>query len=229
MIKVPLVAHSTDTLAQFHVLPYAPWGKDYPYQPHVEVALGHTGDSLLLHFRVIEQTVRAVAPGDNSRVWEDSCCEFFASPIQALSSLESKPGQAGGLFVPSCEQEHCGTLYYNFECNAAGRLLIGCGSGREGRELARKEILDSVERWSSLGKSPFEEHEAPEEWHLKLAIPITAFWHHQLHSFSGLRMKTNIYKCGDKLRQPHFLSLFPISTATPDFHRPDFFQELIFE
>lgn len=178
----------------------APWLHDYPYRPQVEVSLSTIGDALLLHFRVKEDTVRAVAPHDNGHVWEDSCCEFFVQPE--------------------------GSLYYNFECNAAGTLLIGCGPQREGRELAPQEVLQQVERWSSLGREPFDEKPAPDEWELKLRIPATALWHHQLTSFSGLSLKCNIYKCGDKLRQPHFLSLFPIPIAKPDFHRPDFFREI---
>ena len=36
-------------------------------------------------------------------------------------------------------------------------------------------------------------------------------------------MKGNVYKCGDMLPHPHFLSFFPIHLPKPDFHRPDFF------
>ena len=35
------------------------------------------------------------------------------------------------------------------------------------------------------------------------------------------------YKCGDKTAHPHFLSWNPVGTPAPDFHRPDFFGELI--
>ena len=33
----------------------------------------------------------------------------------------------------------------------------------------------------------------------------------------------NIYKCGDGLKKPHFISLFPIDTPEPDFHRLESF------
>ncbi len=39
----------------------------------------------------------------------------------------------------------------------------------------------------------------------------------------------NVYKCGDALKTPHFVSLYPIETPSPDFHRPEFFRELSFE
>lgn len=53
---------------------------EYPYKPKVEFRIAHTGHSLLLHYRVTEQSVRAVAESDNGRVWEDACCEFFIQP-----------------------------------------------------------------------------------------------------------------------------------------------------
>ncbi len=181
----------------------APWQADYPYKPRVTVALSHDGGSLHLHFRVEEDTVRAVAPADNGHVWEDSCCEFF------------------------CQLDDQG--YYNFECNAAGTLLIGWGPTRQGREQAPQDVLKTVAREASLGRAPFSETKAPAVWELHLQIPVTAFWHHQIDTFNGRTLRANIYKCGDRLQRPHFLSLFPINTDHPDFHRPEFFQEVVCE
>ena len=184
-------------------LNHSPWKKDFPYQPSVSVSIAQTGANLLLHYRVREEEVRAVAAADNGRVWEDSCCEFF------------------------CKFDDTG--YYNIECNAAGTLLMGWGPQREGRELAPSEVLATVSRQSSLGRTPFEAQPAPDVWELQLSIPVTAFWHHRLTTFRGLRLSANIYKCGDQLTRPHFLTLFPIPIDHPDFHRPDFFQEIILE
>ena len=41
------------------------------------------------------------------------------------------------------------------------------------------------------------------------------------------KLRANIYKCGDKTAHPHFLSWSPVGTPSPDFHRPEFFGELI--
>ena len=80
-------------------LPFIPvahscWAELFPYKPQVEVRLAHTGSHLLIHYRVSEACVRAVASYDNGNVWEDSCCELFVSPTDD------------------------GT-YYSIECNAA--------------------------------------------------------------------------------------------------------------
>ena len=41
------------------------------------------------------------------------------------------------------------------------------------------------------------------------------------------KLRATFYKCGDKTAHPHFLSWNPVGTPAPDFHRPDFFGELI--
>lgn len=179
------------------------WAQDYPYRPKMEVRMAHNGGQLLINYRVTEECVRAVAQHDNGHVWEDSCCELFLSPV------------ADG-------------TYYNMECNAAGTLLIGFGPGREGRELAPQQVIDTVDRWSSLGRAPFADRNGECTWQLCLAVPATAYWHHKLASFDGLQVKGNVYKCGDMLPHPHFLSLFPIHLPKPDFHRPDFFGQVAF-
>lgn len=38
----------------------------------------------------------------------------------------------------------------------------------------------------------------------------------------------NLFKCGDELSHPHFLSWQPIRTEKPDFHRPEFFAQVRF-
>ena len=148
--------------------------------------------------------MRAVAPHDDGNVWEDSCCELFISPADD-------------------------DTYYNIECNAAGTMLIGFGPKREGRERAPQRVLDTVGRWSSLGREPFDTRNGAVAWQLCLALPLGAFYRHTLGSFAGIRAKANVYKCGDKLPRPHFLSFFPIDVAKPDFHRPDFFGDMVFE
>ena len=109
---------------EFQPLDMVNW-KDYPYKPEVSFRIAHTGREILLHYKVKEASVRAVASGDNGRVWEDACVEFFVSP-------------------------EGDDRYYNFECNCAGRLLIQGGAVNERRPTASQEVLGMVKRWSSL-------------------------------------------------------------------------------
>lgn len=179
--------------------------KDYPYQPAVRFRAAHTGDAILLNYRITEKSVRAVASEDNGSVWEDACAEFF---IQ----------------LPGDKKEN----YYNFECNCAGKLLVGYGKQGD-RTHAGSEPLAGVKRWSSLGNQPFEERMGECSWELALVIPASSFFAHQLKDFSHMEATGNFYKCGDKLETPHFLSWAPIDLPAPCFHCPDFFGKLHFE
>lgn len=182
----------------------ADWAEEWPYTPDVKFRIAHTGDSILIEYAVTEDSVRAVAASDHGRVWEDACCEFFFSP----------EGNA---------------TYYNVESNCAGRILLCCGAGREGREKAPAEVMESISRYASLGTTPFEERKEKTTWHLAIVLPATAFFKHHITSFDGMTATANFYKCGDLLAQPHFLSWNKIDIAKPDFHRPDFFGKITFE
>ena len=46
---------------------------------------------------------------------------------------------------------------------------------------------------------------------------------------SGYTFKGNFYKCGDETDYPHFGMWNPVGTEKPDFHRPEYFGELIIE
>lgn len=174
---------------------------DFPYAPEVQFRIAYTQNAILLHYKVKEASVRAVAGRDNGPVWEDACVEFFSIPADD-------------------------GIYYNVECNCAGALLVGAGSGREGRRHAPQDVLDKVQRWSSLGREAFEERVGDCTWEVALIIPFTTFFLHEITSLDGKNIRANFYKCGDKLQTPHFLSWNPIELPSPNFHCPQFFGTL---
>lgn len=184
----------------FNAIDTVNW-EDYPYRPTARFRIAYTDDALILNYRVNEATVRAEALGDNGRVWEDSCVECFITP------------------------EGC-SGYYNIECNCAGTLLVGYGKDRHERVGAQLELLQNVERWSSLGRSPFAEKPIDDPWEVVLVVPFATFFNDNVTTFEGKTVRANFYKCGDKLTTPHFLSWNPIPVAQPDFHRPEAFGEL---
>lgn len=182
----------------------APWAEAYPYRPDVSFAIAHNGTQVLLCWRVAEDAVRAMAPADGGRVWEDSCCEAF---IQL-------PGQPH---------------YYNLECNCAGQLLLACGPDRHNRLAAPAATMASISRTTSLGRQPFDLRQGPCLWHMELAVPATVFFADHVECLSGIMARANFYKCGDLLPRPHFLSHYPIPLPHPDFHCPQHFGDLLFE
>ena len=176
------------------------WPDAFPCAPEVEFEISHSGTELHLAFRVREDAVRAVCAADGEHAWEDSCVEFFFAPRQD-------------------------GVYYNLECTCTGKIYLCRGTERHGREMLPEALLRGIRRRCSLGEEPFGLREEPAAWELRLDIPAATFG---LETFAGLQARGNFYKCGDKLPLPHYLSWAPIETPRPDFHRPEFFEDIVF-
>ena len=127
--------------------------KEYPYQPQVSFRIAYTNDAILVHYKVVEDSVRAKYGEDNGSVWTDSCVEFFSIP--------ARDG-----------------VYYNLECNCIATILLAAGSERSNREMAPLEITDQVKRWASLGRETFEEKIGECTWEVALQIPYKVFFKH---------------------------------------------------
>lgn len=173
-------------------------------QIRVSFDIKHRGSSILLKYMVEEPQVRAVNTGYNSSVWEDSCVEFFIS-LEGDSS------------------------YYNFEFNAIGTILGAYGPNRNQREQIPEETLELIHTKPSLGREIIENREGKIKWELDIVIPVKAFCHHELKDITGTKARANFYKCGDKLKAPHFLSWEAVLCEKPDFHTPAWFGDLVFE
>jgi len=179
--------------------------QEYPYRPEVKFRIAYGDDCFLLQYHVQEETVRARFGKDNGDVWTDSCVEFFLR----------KPGES---------------VYYNCECNCIGTILLGCGEGRDGRQLADESVTARIKRYSTLGREPFEERKCEAPWEVSLVIPTEVYFKSQWpKSLRGLTFEANFYKCGDELQRPHFLSWSPIPLPSPNFHCPQFFGTLEME
>ena len=181
------------------------WPEQFPYKPEVSFNVFTEGTELHLEYTVNEKAVMAEEGKDGNFVYKDSCVEFFIQPDP--------------------QDPH----YYNFEWNAIGTLYLAYRTGRADAEPAPAEVLAMVKRESSLGSKPFAEKPANGPWTLKIGIPPAALWHNKLTTFKGLRARANFYKCGDGLSTPHYVTWAPIDTPSPDYHRPEFFKEVMFE
>lgn len=187
-----------------HSLDCVNWSGAFPYKPDVSFAIAHCSDAILLYFKVSEESVRACGGRDRDRIWEDSCVEFFL-----------EPELNGG--------------YYNFEFNCIGRLYSAFGADRSEREFLPDSCYEMIFREGTLGSEAFEEKPFKGEWELAAKIPVSCLIHHSISKLDSMKMRANFYKCGDLLSKPHFVSYSPIDTPRPDFHRPEFFADIIFE
>lgn len=104
--------------------------------------------------------------------------------------------------------------YYNFEFSASKALRCGYGPNRQERPLVDSEKLKLVEREIVV----LENNNKRSRYSFKGSIPLKEF---------GLDKEVlylNAYKCGDGLKEPHFISLFNIDLPNPDFHQIKFFK-----
>ena len=131
------------------------------------------------------------------------------SPVCQDSCLEF-------FFMPESEDR-----YFNFEINPNGCLWVGFGHGRE----------DSTVLYRGGMKQFFDIRTAksPDGWEVYYRIPLSflrlflpAF------AFEGV-LRANVYKCGDLTEREHYLSWNPVTSETPDFHRPEDFGLMTFE
>ena len=177
--------------------------KNYPYCPEVSFRISYDDSAFYIRFDVAEKCVRARAAKNNDPVWLDSCLELFLSP-------ESNDE------------------YYNLEINCIGTKLFKYKNPETEPQLASDEIISKIRCRSSLGNIPFEEKEGEHVWNLVVIIPFAAYWKHQIKPATGLKIRGNLYKCGDELSEPHYVSWNKIDVEYPSFHQPRFFGEFEF-
>ena len=174
------------------------WPEAFPYAPEVKFRMWHDSDVMHLEYSVDEKTTKAEQNEPGAPVYMDSCVECFIQPDPA--------------------DPH----YYNFEFNAAGHLAMSCRTNRYDAEDAPLDVIASVKTKPSLGSEPFAE-KTTGPWTLEVEIPVSALFRHNVKTWDGLNFKMNLYKCGDGLQTPHYLTWKPVGTPKPDYHRPEFF------
>jgi hypothetical protein len=177
--------------------------ESFNYKPEVRFNIAYSDREIFLKYYINEEFVKAEKTESNQMVCEDSCVEFFVSPADD-------------------------GVYYNFEFNAIGTCLLGAGTGRKDSSVAPVSVIDGIRRSGSSGKSPFTEKEGSFSWDITIAIPTEAFFRHEVKELKGKVFRANFYKCGDKLKQPHYLTWNPVETINPDYHQPEYFGMLKF-
>ena len=205
-INVPFVNLDNQTLdtalelggARFDVA-CVNWPETFPYAPLCSGRVARTKDALVVDFRVSGLDLRAQNTEDNGRQWEDSCVEVFIKDPENAD-------------------------YYNFEINALGKVLACYGPVREGRTRRPQEQMKKILRFAHLEGGPLDK-EGVQTWRVGVIIPFELIGVDPGNLPHSIR--ANFYKCGDKTAHPHYLSWSPIDTPKPDFHRPEFFGELL--
>ena len=210
-LKVPKVNIKIDSFNYFqlqnnlvdlawHSISHVNWPEEYPYKPNVNFQIAHDDKTMYLHFVVEEEFVKAQYIRANESVWEDSCVEFFIS-------FNNKQ------------------TYFNLEFNVLGTGLIGYGSSvKSERKRLCVEQIEAVKTATSVVCAA-----GKKTWSIIWVVPVEIFQAANITSFSKINGYGNLYKCGDSLPHPHFISWNKIDNPTPNFHLPLFFGDINFE
>ncbi len=107
--------------------------------------------------------------------------------------------------------------YVNLEANPNGCFFCSFGRGRDDR--LRSETADFA----------IETERLADGWALRYRVPLAflQMFYPELRFEAGRMLRGNLYKCGDRTAQPHYLAWNPIRADTPNFHRPEDFGQFI--
>ena len=179
------------------------------YNPKASFKIMYSEKYLYIRYEVAEKEIRAAFDDDSIAMpWTDDCMELFIIP-------ESSNG-----------------IYYNIEMNCVGCGIVGMGATSKDRVRLTVEQRKRIRRFSTLGREAFGERVSKEgdiEWYMIIAVPWDLLTDKGVECVKGKRVRANVYKCGDKMFSPHYLTWNPIGTPAPRYHTPEFFGYMDFE
>ncbi len=187
-------------------LSHQPWEAFRRPQGEVSVrfSLAYDLGSIFVLYRIREPELRAMHRELMAPVYEDSCVELF------ISDPDNK-------------------RYVNLEFNAVGACLGGIGAGRGERTWLPLSYMEKLRIWSSYQEGLAHGIGFLGTWELLVRIPLTASGLlGSVRDLAGVCLRCNLYKCGDKLRFPHYLAWRDIDLPSPDFHQNRFFGPIEF-
>ena len=194
-------------IAALHINQYI--GDKPGHMPKVQAKLAYDDAALYAIFHVEDRFVRATAQDYQDEVFKDSCVEFFFSPEKVTVQG-----------------------YFNFEVNCGGTVLFHYQQGRKIKEVPVSENdFSRVSIAHTMPKIVDPEIEKPITWMVEYRLPISILANYTQVDWPapGVVWRANLYKCADDVSHPHWLTWSPMDLPTPDFHRPEFFGNLIFE
>ena len=173
-------------------------GGDAPIIAKAQIC--YDDEAIYIRQTAVEENIRAEEFNPLGAPCEDSCLEFFFSPIWG------------------------DTRYFNIEFNPNGCIYLGFGDKIDGKvKLSRlmhenNPIIPQIQRtddgWTLEYSIPYT--------FIRRFFP-------DFNPISGYRMRANCYKCGDKTVKPHYFAWNPLDPGVETFHSPECFGTMIFE
>lgn len=167
------------------------------YKPKVDFYLSVEEKGFLMHIVVRECNPRRIETEHQSDVYKDSCVEWFVN------------------FLPeSCDR------YFNFEVNPHGAMYAAFRKNRQEYQLLTKEDIETMEIKAAI---------YPDTWEVSYKVPFSLISKYIFgYQFQeGMTIRANFYKCGDGMPFPHYGMWNEFHVNSPDFHRPEYFGDII--
>lgn len=183
---------------------------DYPWyktgrKQNTQVKLSANSETLFMqiiaqdHYSFAKQTEL-----NHMLICEDSCVEFFFSPSGVL-----------------------GSSYVNLEVNCCGTLHLAYGVGRENRQYISLAAANLIQCKSSISSPAKIESEGDKTWCIEIALPFKVIEQLTGKSVNKDKWFANFYRCGGRT-EPQYAVWNHIEVSEPDYHRPEYFGELVF-
>ncbi len=154
----------------------------------------YNDEAIYVHLSTVEEEIRAVEKGPLGMPCEDSCLEFFFSPMDD------------------------DIRYFNFEFNANGCLFLGLGKSlTELVRLVPDEQKNIFEPKISMTKDGW-------EIYYKVPYTFIRHFFPNFEIKPGKKVRANCYKCSDLSNPPHYLAWSAVPAQEElSFHMPEYF------
>lgn len=169
-----------------------------PVQAWAQVA--YNDEALLIHLWAVEPVLRKELTGLLDPICQDSCLEFFFSPMEGDSRYFNIE------FNPNC------CRYLGFGPNIANLVRL---VPEENNDQFCPKVIETEDGWDLTYQIPYH--------FIRRFFP-------EFDPAPGKAIRANCYKCGDKTENLHWLTWCPVKPLPTggSFHQPAAFGRMIF-
>lgn len=179
-----------------------PWlyAENHQWEPVTDIRMGaqicYSETGLHLHLRTWEKDIRAELTGLLDPVCDDSCMEFFFSPVAE------------------------DPRYFNIEMNPNCCMYLGFGTGKH--DLLRL----TAERNNPIRDKRANRLEDGWELFYTVPLTFVQQFFPGYTLEPGRKLRANVYKCGDLTKHVHYITWNAIESVEPEFHLRGCFGEM---
>lgn len=194
------VPRSDEPVAPYHEIANDNGWKGTDTRVKARFAAAYNDSALMFLFQTDDAPRICRHFGDQAAVSCDSCVEAFIEPVP-------------------------GGRYYNIEVNIGESINSSRRFSRHDSIHLTSDELATIGRHVSVPQSSeIFEPGNHYSWTCRINVPWTLLG---VKPEPGMVLRANFYACASDAVPPYYLSWAPIDSERPDFHRPEFFGEIV--